>query len=77
MPDGIQGTAIAPVTVVREDDAARHLKLSIGFLRKARRESYGPVYLRFGRAVRYRVADLDAWVNACAVGYADTGGHRG
>lgn len=67
MLQSIQGIAGSPCEVVRETVAAQHLQLSVAYLRKARREQRGPVYLRFGRAVRYRLADLDAWISSCAV----------
>ena len=49
-----------------EADAARYLGVSRAFLRqgRARTKGSGPPYCRFGRAVRYRVMDLDAWIAA-------------
>ena len=53
--------------VLVERDAARYLGLSQSFLRKSRRLGRGPVFLRIGRAVRFRTADLDAFLEARTV----------
>lgn len=42
-------------------DAARWAKVSESFLNKARLTGNGPRYLRLGRAIRYRLEDLEAW----------------
>jgi excisionase family DNA binding protein len=42
-------------------EAAQHLKLSKRYLEDLRRKGGGPKYISFGRAVRYRYAELDAW----------------
>jgi hypothetical protein len=36
--------------------------MSAGYLRRARQCGNGPAHLRLGRAIRYRVQDLDAWL---------------
>lgn len=54
----------APVPVDRYVDvkgAAAILALSTHYLNRLRVEGGGPVYSTFGRAVRYRVADLHEW----------------
>ena len=52
-------------TTLTPRDAAAYLGMSKAFLAKSRiRGTDGPVYLRIGRAVRYRPADLDAWLEA-------------
>jgi len=56
--------------VLDEKDAATYIGMSPAFLRRARMVgrtksgSTGPAFVRVpgGRAVRYRVADLDAWL---------------
>jgi len=48
---------------VNTKDAARYLTLSKSMLEKARTNGTGPQYLQLGRAVRYRLADLDAWLD--------------
>jgi len=45
-----------------EKDAARYINLSVAWLRVQRRDGGGPAFLRIGRAIRYRVQDLDAWL---------------
>lgn len=43
--------------------AARHLHMHEVTLRKWRVRGEGPRYQKRGRTVRYRLADLDAWLN--------------
>jgi excisionase family DNA binding protein len=50
-----------------ETQAAEQLGLSIATLRAWRHRGKGPRFVRFGRAVRYLRADLDAFIRACAV----------
>jgi excisionase family DNA binding protein len=45
-------------------EAAHRLKLSESYLNKARLTGGGPRFVRLGRAIRYSVADLDAWVQS-------------
>ena len=61
MPENKTPIAPAPTEALRELDAARYVGLSGAYLRQARREERGPAYYRIGRAVRYLIADLDAW----------------
>jgi predicted DNA-binding transcriptional regulator AlpA len=49
---------------VMEPEAARYIALSCAYLRHARAHGRGPAYIRIGRAVRYRIADLDAYLAA-------------
>jgi excisionase family DNA binding protein len=51
-------------TTIQEPDAAQYVGLSRAYLRQARAQGHGPVFIRFGRAVRYRTADLDSWLEA-------------
>jgi len=44
--------------------AAQHLGLSKSTLEKKRVYGDGPPFLKLGKAVRYRVQDLDAWLAA-------------
>ena len=57
---------ITPSTAptIPEPDAARYIGLSRAYLRQARQRGGGPAYVRIGRAVRYRVNDLDAFLEA-------------
>jgi predicted DNA-binding transcriptional regulator AlpA len=51
-------------TVVDVVQAARRVGLSVSTLNKLRLAGGGPRYAKLGRAIRYRVADLDAWIAA-------------
>lgn len=57
-----------PQRLLTEAEAAKYLCMSAQFLRQARAEGSlrnrtpGPPFIRFGRAVRYRLADLEEWV---------------
>jgi excisionase family DNA binding protein len=54
-------------TILRTADAARYLNFSESTLEKLRVYGGGPTFIRLGaRAVRYRRADLDAWLAAGA-----------
>ena len=48
-----------PMTTI---EAATYLGLSKSTTEKLRHFGGGPRYLKFGRAVRYRQQDLDAWL---------------
>ena len=60
------GITLAPA-VLSEEDAARYCGFSRSYLRKARRFGRGPAFLREGRAVRYALADLQAWIDSLRV----------
>ncbi len=45
-------------------EAARRLNVSVSFLAKARMRGTGPKFSRFGRAIRYPEAALDAYREA-------------
>lgn len=47
--------------------AAQHLKLSVSHLEKMRVYGTGPSYVKLGRAVRYRISDLEAYLSARVV----------
>jgi predicted DNA-binding transcriptional regulator AlpA len=58
------------IDVLTEADAARYVNLSSSTLkasRLVRPRCDGPPFIRMGRAVRYRVSDLDAWLTARCV----------
>ncbi|MFC3558879.1 helix-turn-helix transcriptional regulator [Sphingomonas qilianensis] len=50
--------------VVDTNEASRLLGLSNGTLRKMRLYGNGPRFVKLGRAVRYRVSELDAYLDA-------------
>lgn len=47
-----------------EAEAAHYVGMSIPWLRLQRMKRRGPSFLKIGRAVRYNVADLDAWMDS-------------
>jgi len=55
----------SPSGVLTEAEAAHYIGLSVHFLRVTRLSkprAHGPDFLQFGRAIRYRLADLDRWM---------------
>jgi hypothetical protein len=52
----------ANLVTVRQ--AADRLGVSVSFLNKARLTGSGPGFVKLGRAVRYRIADLEAFILA-------------
>ncbi len=54
--------------LITEVETARYLSVSRPYLRKCRmdgnrdKHTPGPPWVKFGRAVRYAVEDLDAWI---------------
>lgn len=60
-------TDISPA-VLTERDTATYIGMSVAFLRADRMNGHlpnrtpGPPFLKIGRAIRYRVADLDEWM---------------
>jgi len=53
---------------LKEPEAAQYLSMSASFLRQSRMDGMrenrtpGPPFVKIGRAVRYLVDDLDAWL---------------
>lgn len=45
-------------------EAARYVRLSKPTLERFRISGDGPAYVKLGGAVRYRKADLDAWLES-------------
>ena len=56
-----------PDRALREQDVADRLSLSIATLRAWRQRGQGPRFVKFGRAVRYMVGDVEQFVRASAV----------
>lgn len=56
---------LGPVAFVTTQEAARFLALSPHSLECYRAKGAGPPFYKFGKAVRYAVADLDSWLAAC------------
>ena len=53
-----------PRQSLNETDAAAYLDTSRDYLKKKRRFGGGPPFVRIGRMIRYRVVDLDRWLEA-------------
>jgi len=47
-------------------EAARWAKVSESFLNKARLTGTGPRFIRLGRAIRYRLEELEAWAQGAS-----------
>lgn len=56
---------LGPVPFVTTETAARYLALSPHSLECYRANGTGPAFYKFGKAVRYAVADLEAWIAQC------------
>lgn len=56
--------------LLTDPEAAAYLGMSISFLRQGRMEgrranrSPGPPFIKLGKAIRYDIQDLDAWLSA-------------
>jgi predicted DNA-binding transcriptional regulator AlpA len=55
-----------------EHDVARITGLSVASVRRWRLLRQGPKYRKFGSAVRYRPADLAAWIESRPIGGENT-----
>lgn len=49
-------------------EAARLLRLSERTLERLRLQGGGPSYIKCGRSVRYRIDDIERWIDARVVG---------
>lgn len=46
---------------------AEMLGLSVKYAQQFVRERKGPKFYRFGREIRFRRSDVEAWIESCAV----------
>jgi excisionase family DNA binding protein len=53
-----------PRRILTEEEASKYANFSRRTLQKWRLTGGGPKYLKIGRAVRYRLEDLDAFLTA-------------
>jgi excisionase family DNA binding protein len=53
-----------PDTYYTRKEAARALRLSLGYLDKLRRHGLGPDYCVYGRCIRIPASSLQAWATA-------------
>ena len=50
--------------LLNEHETAEQLGISVNTLRTWRRQARGPRWIKLGRTVRYKPADLDQWLKA-------------
>ena len=60
-------TSPQPAGTLTTELAAPYTGLAVSTLEKLRLTGGGPNFLKLGRAVRYRICDLDAWMSARVV----------
>jgi len=63
--------AMANREVLNEREVWEEYGFTIPFLRRARRERRGPRFLKVGKMIRYRRADIEAYLSAHAVETSD------
>lgn len=61
-------------SLLSEAETARCASVSTAALRKWRREGKGPAFLKLGKLVRYRTADIEQWLAGCVVSSRKRGG---
>ena len=64
MTNIVQGTFGASAELLTVEQAADYLTVSCSLLNKLRVHGGGPAFCKLGRGVRYRLSDLQAWVQA-------------
>lgn len=52
------------ITHIDKKSTARRLGVTVALPNKWLRTGNGPAYSHFGRLVRYRISDVDAWADA-------------
>lgn len=50
--------------ILKTDEVASRLKLSKRYIEALRLKGAGPQHIRIGRAVRYRLEDVNEWVQS-------------
>ena len=48
--------------LLKEREAANYIGMSRSFLAQGRMKGKGPIFCKVGRSIRYRLEDLDAWI---------------
>ena len=67
MVESVETSEAAHTQAITDRDVARRLGVSLSTVRSWRLRRTGPRYLKFGRAVRYRLSDIDAYLHASVV----------
>jgi hypothetical protein len=57
-----------PPSQLTAAEAGIYLRIALVTLAQWRLVGKGPVFIRMGKAIRYRLSDLHAWMDANAVG---------
>lgn len=57
-------TPTIPQRLLNEHEVATSCSISVLTLRKWRGQKHGPQFVKIGALVRYRPADVDAWIAA-------------
>ncbi len=60
----MSGAQITESDLIREKDVSRRYGFGLPWLRRARRELRGPKFVRLGKMIFYRRADVEAYVTA-------------
>jgi predicted DNA-binding transcriptional regulator AlpA len=63
-----QPTALADRQLFSDVELARYLSVSVSTLRKWRIRKIGPTWLKLGALCRYRLSDVQAWLDSCPRG---------
>jgi len=64
---GAQSPTRLPSALLTASDVAAILGTTVGGLAQLRFRGEGPAYMKFGRAVRYSPADVQAYIDAARV----------
>jgi len=68
LPEETSNQINSGIFLLTETEVSRILQLKISCLRRWRMERKGPNYLKVGSRVRYRMADVQAYIANCQVG---------
>jgi len=63
--------------LLKESEVSQVYGFSQSWLRKARRVKHGPIFVKIGRMVMYRVVDVEAYISEHAVPTCDSGSYHG
>lgn len=53
-----------------DKELAKYLKISLPTIHRWRRDKVGPAFVKLGKSVRYRIADVDQYLADLAAGAA-------
>ena len=70
----LQNEGVAPMPtepLYAPPTVAEHLGLSVQALALMRHEGTGPAYVKLGRRVRYRMSEVEAWLDSNTVKTGD------